>query len=204
MTPVKIHQEVQSIVPPPNPSQLSWNDVVPFGGGKGEAAFNSIKLYFSHYLPRHSPYTLLKTNKGNPMQETIRKKRTLHHRAISLRHEKYYAEVAMWNILKNRQFFNYKFRRQHIIGSYIVDFVCLSRKFIIELDGESHEHRKEYDDRRTWYLQKQGYRVYRISNQRFLNGSKTLTNEILIQLHKNFLPQPKRTKPKAASPNPSS
>jgi 5-methyltetrahydrofolate--homocysteine methyltransferase len=119
-------------------------------------------------------------------------KSMLYRRAAALRRERYYAEVVMWNMLKNRQFYGYKFRRQHVIGSYIADFVCLQRKFIIELDGDSHEVQKAYDAKRTRFLTSLGYRVYRINNQRFLNSDDRVDKEILTEMQKDFLPTTRR------------
>lgn len=119
-------------------------------------------------------------------------KSMLYRRAAALRRERFYAEVVMWNLLKSRKFYGYKFRRQHVIGSYIADFVCLQRKFIIELDGESHDIQKEYDARRTAFLTSLGYRVYRINNQRFLNSGDRIDAEILAEMQKDFLPITRR------------
>ena len=70
-------------------------------------------------------------------------------------------ERKLWNILKNRQFYGYRFRRQFPIGSYIVDFVCREKKIIIELDGGQHNQSSEiqYDLKRTKFLESEGYIV---------------------------------------------
>ena len=58
-----------------------------------------------------------------------------------------------------------KFRRQVVIERYIVDFACrLPTKLIVEIDGETHAHRVDYDDRRTRFLEQKGYRVLRFTN----------------------------------------
>ena len=57
-----------------------------------------------------------------------------------------------------------KFRRQFPIGPYFADFVCLEANLVVELDGESHEGREEYDDRRTKYLESCGFQVFRVMN----------------------------------------
>lgn len=76
------------------------------------------------------------------------------------------AEAALWNCLKHRQLDGYKFRRQHSVGPYIVDFYCAARKLAIELDGAGHEDpmRKEYDHERQEYLRDHGIRVMRFEN----------------------------------------
>lgn len=75
-------------------------------------------------------------------------------------------EQKIWNLLRNRQFFNYKFRRQYIIGNYIVDFVCREKKLIIEIDGGQHNEISNinYDNERTKFLEQQGYKVIRFWN----------------------------------------
>ena len=57
-----------------------------------------------------------------------------------------------------------KFRRQFPIGSYVVEFVCLSHKRVIELDGGQHAEQLEYDNKRTEYLEHFGFRVLRFWN----------------------------------------
>ncbi len=75
-------------------------------------------------------------------------------------------EKKVWNLLKNRQFYGFRFRRQCPLGSYIVDFVCREKKIIIEIDGGQHNHDddKEYDKKRTEYLKSLGFRVIRFWN----------------------------------------
>jgi very-short-patch-repair endonuclease len=73
----------------------------------------------------------------------------------------------MWYSLRDRRFQGYKFRRQHTIGDYIVDFVCLEKKLIIELDGGQHAHKGE-DVIRDHWLRKEGYRVLRFWDNDFL------------------------------------
>ena len=73
------------------------------------------------------------------------------------------AEGRLWYFLRNRQINSCKFRRQHRMGSFIVDFVCLEEKLIIELDGGQHNEvsNKEKDTIRTNWLEKEGYKVLR-------------------------------------------
>jgi very-short-patch-repair endonuclease len=73
-------------------------------------------------------------------------------------------EQFLWFHLRNRNFNNIKFRRQVPVGDYIVDFLCMERKLVIELDGAQHIDNKEYDERRTLFLEGQGYSVIRINN----------------------------------------
>src|SRR6185295_8630292 len=67
----------------------------------------------------------------------------------SLRKSQTDAEDILWYQLRNRNFKNHKFRRQHILCGYIVDFVCLEEKLVIELDEGQHAEKIEYDSART-------------------------------------------------------
>jgi 5-methyltetrahydrofolate--homocysteine methyltransferase len=80
------------------------------------------------------------------------------------------AEKMLWNVLSNKGIENYKFRRQHIIGEYIVDFVCLEKRFVIEVDGSVHNELEqiEHDKQRTEWLESKGFKVIRYSNNQVL------------------------------------
>lgn len=80
------------------------------------------------------------------------------------------AEQALWLPLRKRQILDFKFRRQHPIGPYICDFVCIEQKLIIEVDGGQHSEAIAYDRSRDKYLRLQGYHVLRFWN-----------NEVLLQ-----------------------
>jgi very-short-patch-repair endonuclease len=80
-----------------------------------------------------------------------------------------YAERVVWNELR-RNNLGFKFRRQAVIGKYIVDFVCIEAKIIVEIDGDSHEDRGEYDKYRDEYMQGAGYTVLRFTNNEALNN----------------------------------
>lgn len=84
-------------------------------------------------------------------------------------------ESKLWSRIKNRNFHNLKFRRQHIIDKYIVDFICLEKKIIIELDGSQHKREKDqkYDHERNNNLKNLGFIVLRFWNNEVdknLNG----------------------------------
>ena len=75
-------------------------------------------------------------------------------------------ERKLWNLLRNKQFYGYRFLRQYIIDNYIVDFICVSKKIIIEVDGGQHNEVKisQYDSKRTDYLSAKEYTVIRFWN----------------------------------------
>ena len=72
--------------------------------------------------------------------------------ARKLRQTSTIPEVKLWQYLRNRQFMGLKFRRQFPVGPYVVDFVCLSHKLVIELDGGQHAEQLDYDNQRTEYI----------------------------------------------------
>jgi very-short-patch-repair endonuclease len=77
-----------------------------------------------------------------------------------------YGEAILWHLLKGKGL-GVKFRRQAGIGRYIADFYCTEKKLVIELDGPTHHtpHGKEYDARRDKFLNDQGIRVLRFTNE---------------------------------------
>ena len=86
-------------------------------------------------------------------------------RAKELRLEQTPAEKKLWRILHDRRLGDYKFRRQHPIGRFIVDFYCAEAGLIIEIDGDSHADQVDYDLERTKWLQDRDYHVIRFTNR---------------------------------------
>jgi very-short-patch-repair endonuclease len=86
------------------------------------------------------------------------------HRAGELRKEPTPAEKLLWAYLRGDQLDGVSFRRQHAIGNFVVDFVSIKRKLVIELDGSQHIDQKDTDVERTKYLESQGYKVLRFWN----------------------------------------
>lgn len=85
------------------------------------------------------------------------------------RYEPTVAEIRLWECLRGKRL-GVKFRRQHVIQDFIVDFVCLDEMLIIEVDGEYHlpQEQQEEDQKRTAILQQLGYRVIRFTNDEVL------------------------------------
>lgn len=90
------------------------------------------------------------------------------------------AEEKLWDLLRNRKLEKYKFRRQHIIGKYIADIVCIAQKLIIEIDGLIHQlpDNKESDEIRTQLLESLGFKVIRFTNDQVLNNPEDVLTEI--------------------------
>jgi len=92
------------------------------------------------------------------------------------------AELRLWLRLKNRNLSGFKFRRQHPIPPYFVDFVCLEQKLIVELDGGQHAEQTSRDAERTAFLQSKAFRVIRFWNNDVLKQTDDVLEEILRQL----------------------
>ena len=103
-------------------------------------------------------------------------------RARELRKTSTDTERALWRHLRLRQLGGYKFRRQQPIGQYIVDFVCLDKRLIIELDGGQHSERFDYDSARTAWLEVQGFRLLRFWNNQVLDEIDAVKAVILGSL----------------------
>ena len=86
--------------------------------------------------------------------------------ARAMRHESTWAEKTLWRQLRNRKLEGLKFRRQQPLGSYILDYYCAEKGLVVELDGGQHDipEEREYDVRRTDFLQKEGLEVLRFWN----------------------------------------
>ena len=93
----------------------------------------------------------------------------LRDRARELRKSGNLSEVLLWKQLKNGEFKQFDFDRQKIIGNYIVDFYCINRNVVIEIDGSSHNEKVEYDRERDGFLEGLGLTVIHISAQDVLN-----------------------------------
>ncbi len=104
------------------------------------------------------------------------------------------AERKLWRHLRQKQIYGYKFRRQHPIGKYIVDFVCVENGLVVELDGGQHSEQIIADSSRTEFLMKRGCKVLRFWNNEVLNNiegvKQIIAEELLNYPHPN--PPPER------------
>ncbi|QAA81848.1 leucine--tRNA ligase [Aequorivita sp. H23M31] len=108
-------------------------------------------------------------------------------RAKDMRNKPTEAEAMLWECLKSKKL-EYKFRRQHLVDDYIADFVCLSKKLVIEVDGGIHENRKEKDETRTSILNELGYRVIRFTNEEVLGNIDKVLDTISKTLEQSEIP----------------
>ena len=99
--------------------------------------------------------------------------------AKRMRKEPTDAEAALWELLRDKKLGD-KFRRQHLIDDFIVDFVCLSKNLVIEVDGGYHNDptQKEYDQQRTLYLNEKGFKVIRFTNEEVLGNTEAVLTKI--------------------------
>ncbi len=102
-------------------------------------------------------------------------------RARSLRTNATDAERQLWRALRYRQFAGHKFRRQQPLGRYIVDFVCLEKKLVIEVDGGHHAEQQAYDRARDQWLGRQGFRVLRLTDREVLTTLEAV-KEVIWQV----------------------
>jgi very-short-patch-repair endonuclease len=87
------------------------------------------------------------------------------------------AEKKLWVYLR-KESLSVKFRKQHALGNYVVDFCSIKKKLIIEVDGSQHLDQEDYDGARTEYLESLGYRVIRFWNNQVMNDIDGVIREI--------------------------
>ncbi len=103
-------------------------------------------------------------------------------KARELRRGQTDAEARLWWHLRDRRLGGYKFRRQCPFGRFVVDFVCIDRKLIVELDGGQHADRANYDGQRTALLNRYGYTVVRYWDDDALLRTDRVLEDILMHL----------------------
>jgi len=106
------------------------------------------------------------------------KSNLLKERSRYLRKNMTVAEKKLWAHLRSKKFGHLRFRRQTILGNYIVDFISFDPKIIIEVDGSQHIDQAAYDQARTEYLSSLGYKVLRFWNNDVLNNIEMVLNSI--------------------------
>ena len=89
------------------------------------------------------------------------------------------AEATLWKALRGRGAGGWKFRRQQGIGPFILDFYCPEQRLCVEIDGSAHDHSYDYDQQRTEFLEAQGIRVIRFSNDQVFTCLEGVVDEII-------------------------
>lgn len=125
----------------------------------------------------------MKRAESNPSSQTTERKELRSHATP--------AETALWKMLKNSKVGGFKFRRQHSIGPYILDFYCPLLRLDIELDGSAHDASMadKHDEIRTKFLQQQGITVLRFRNELVYRNPNAIIEEIL-RIGKKHTPRP--------------
>ena len=112
----------------------------------------------------------------------VQRKNTLTRLAKDLRAHSTEAERLLWKHLRSKQLRDTKFRRQQPIGNFIVDFVSLDKKLIVELDGSQHAENQEEDKQRDEWLMTQGFKVFRFWNNEVLENIEGVLEKIMEHL----------------------
>ncbi len=99
--------------------------------------------------------------------------------ARQMRHNMTPAEQKLWQSLKGKQLAGLKFRAQHPVGRFILDFYCPSCKLVVEVDGGVHDEQVDYDQVRSEHLGEYGYHVIRFRNQEVLGNLPSVLDKIL-------------------------
>lgn len=105
-------------------------------------------------------------------------------RARNLRRNMTDAEKALWRVLRGKQLEGWRFRRQHPLGPYIVDFICLEKKLVVEVDGGHHgeDEHAAHDARRDEWIQSRGYQVLRFWNADVVRDPHEVAHHIYLVL----------------------
>ena len=107
-------------------------------------------------------------------------------KAKALRKAGNYAEVAFWQEVKQKKFYTIDFDRQRIIGNYIVDFYIKALGVIIEIDGESHNTKEDYDVKRDNYLNSCGLIIFRTTNFKVLHDMENVLKSLAAFIIEHF------------------
>ncbi|MEO8087838.1 MAG: leucine--tRNA ligase [Bacteroidota bacterium] len=102
------------------------------------------------------------------------------------------AEKIIWEAVRDSKL-GYKIRRQHPINIFIADFVCLDKRLVIEIDGDIHDHQKEYDEERTLLLNGEGFSIIRFTNNEAINHTEEVIQKIRNELSAGASPFPSET-----------
>src|SRR5260370_16996069 len=131
------------------------------------------------------------------MIRDVRRDAYYQERARELRSNMNDGEKHLWSRLRAHRMDGRKFRRQHPLGMYIVDFVCLESRLIIEVDGDSHadDRREALDTHRTAFLEKLGFKVLRFWNDYVLTDLDNVTETIFYALAGTAPPSPHPSPP---------
>jgi type I restriction enzyme R subunit len=164
------------------PSLFTFNELMIVSDG-WDALCGTVTSDFGRFMkwkiPPSAP-TLLPRGEGSSYRANF-EYAGLVNEARELRKNQTKAEDIFWQIVRNRRFNNYKFRRQHQIGNYIADFYCDELKLVVEFDGEVHNNAEQikHDVKRDKYLKSLGFTVLRFKNNELFNNPEKVLYAIL-------------------------
>ena len=110
--------------------------------------------------------------------------------AKMLRNNMTYHENLLWESLKGKQIYGVRFRRQHPIMFFIADFYCHEAKLVVEVDGEIHNEKTDYDDGRSAVMEKFGILVLRVTNSEVETGLEKVICKIETIVNKRLKSPP--------------
>lgn len=99
-------------------------------------------------------------------------------RAKALRKAGNFPEVVFWKYVRNKSFWNIDFDRQRIIGNYIVDFYIKTLGLVVEIDGESHNEKESYDEKRELFLKSLELKIFKTTNFRVIHDLDNVMKEL--------------------------
>lgn len=168
------------------PELFKYNAFCVISDGVNNKAGSFFAPYEFFYAWRRSPHPqpLSQREKGVNYRGGF-KFASLVERAKELRHQQTPAEEAFWDLARNRQVDGLKFRRQHQIGDYIVDFFCNEKKLVVEFDGAVHgtERMVKHDHKRDAYLKALGYHILRFPNEEISANTEAVLQQIISASH---------------------
>jgi very-short-patch-repair endonuclease len=128
---------------------------------------------------------------GSPMTKN-QPNREAGERARSLRKTQTASEGLLWNVLRARQLCGLKFRRQHPIDSWIVDFACPEEMLVVEIDGGYHDGVVEHDLKRQGHLESMGWEVLRFTDEDVEEDVEAIARAIAGQLNLEYAFSPRK------------
>jgi len=99
-------------------------------------------------------------------------------------------EKIMWELLRRRKFTGLKFRRQHVIEGFVLDFYCHELRLGIEIDGSIHAKRKDYDQIRQEIIESEGITIIRFTNKEILKNKKLVLEKLKRLIEEQLFPLP--------------
>ncbi|RDI56966.1 UvrD-helicase domain-containing protein [Flavobacterium glaciei] len=171
---------------------LSFNVSLSFQNIRKKSLYEAVETIISKFLSPPEASGLSK-GKGDGIVSSVDKlgymtggnySHLLIEKAKEMRKQPTHAEKVLWMELNSKSLEDYKFRQQHLIDDFIVDFVCLSKKLVVEVDGEYHftEEQVQLDNYRTITLNKLGYKVIRFTNEQVVKSISEVLKRIKEEL----------------------